>query len=75
VHPGEVLSEELEELRVSPTELVRRIAAPTNRIGHIVWTNPQNQFDLAIAQAKAGKAIAALPTSLANQSILTALIR
>ncbi len=47
----------------------RHVSADTAlRLGHWFgtsarfWTNLQNQFDLAIAQRKAGKAIAALPT-------------
>lgn len=36
VHPGEVLSEELEELGVSPTELARQIEVPPNRISQII---------------------------------------
>jgi antitoxin HigA-1 len=86
VHPGEILSEELGELGVSPTELARQIEVPPNRISQIIngkrdvsadtalrlahwfgtsaqfWTNLQNQFDLAVAEERAGDAIAALPT-------------
>ena len=36
IHPGEILSEELEELGVSPTELSRQIRVPANRISQIV---------------------------------------
>jgi antitoxin HigA-1 len=35
VHPGEVLSEELEELGISPSELARQIEVPANRITQI----------------------------------------
>jgi addiction module HigA family antidote len=36
IHPGEVLADELEEIGVSPTELARQLAVPTNRISQIV---------------------------------------
>jgi antitoxin HigA-1 len=36
IHPGEHLSEQLEELRMSAAELSRRIKVPTNRITQII---------------------------------------
>jgi addiction module HigA family antidote len=36
IHPGEILSDELEELGVSPTELARQINVPANRISQII---------------------------------------
>jgi addiction module HigA family antidote len=36
VHPGEILSDELAELSVSPTELARQLRVPHNRITQIV---------------------------------------
>lgn len=36
VHPGEVLSEELDELGISPSELARQLQVPANRITQIV---------------------------------------
>ncbi|MBX9458584.1 MAG: HigA family addiction module antidote protein [Rhizobium sp.] len=36
IHPGEILSEELQEVGVSPTELARQIDVPANRISQIV---------------------------------------
>lgn len=36
IHPGEVLSEELEQLGISPTELSRQIRVPANRISQII---------------------------------------
>jgi antitoxin HigA-1 len=36
IHPGEILADELEELRVSPTELSRQIRVPANRISQII---------------------------------------
>ena len=36
IHPGEVLAEELEQLRVSPTELSRQIRVPANRVSQII---------------------------------------
>lgn len=35
-HPGEVLAQRLEALRVSPTELARQLHVPANRITQIV---------------------------------------
>jgi addiction module HigA family antidote len=36
IHPGEVLSDELKELEVTPTELARQIGVPANRISQII---------------------------------------
>jgi antitoxin HigA-1 len=36
IHPGEILADELDELRVSPTELSRQIRVPANRISQII---------------------------------------
>jgi antitoxin HigA-1 len=36
VHPGCVLRDELEELRVTPTEFARQIAVPPNRVSQII---------------------------------------
>jgi antitoxin HigA-1 len=36
IHPGEILAEELTELRVTPTELSRQIGVPPNRVTQII---------------------------------------
>lgn len=36
IHPGEHLADELRELRLSATELARRLGVPTNRVTAIV---------------------------------------
>jgi antitoxin HigA-1 len=36
VHPGEILSDELSEIGVSPTELARQLRVPANRLTQIV---------------------------------------
>jgi addiction module HigA family antidote len=36
IHPGEHLAEELEALRMSATELARKIQVPTNRVTQIL---------------------------------------
>lgn len=36
IHPGEILTDELEELGVSPTELARQINVPANRVSQII---------------------------------------
>lgn len=36
IHPGQILSEELSELGVTPTELARQLQVPANRISQIV---------------------------------------
>ncbi len=36
VHPGEILKDELDELRISPTEFARQIDVPPNRISQII---------------------------------------
>ncbi len=36
IHPGEVLADELEALKLSAAELARRIHVPTNRVTQII---------------------------------------
>ncbi len=36
IHPGEILTEELEEIAVTPTELARQLRVPANRITQII---------------------------------------
>lgn len=36
IHPGEILADELHELRVTPTELSRQIRVPPNRVTQII---------------------------------------
>lgn len=36
IHPGEILADELNELKITPTELSRQIAVPANRISQII---------------------------------------
>lgn len=36
IHPGEFLIDELREIKVTPTELSRRIGVPANRISQII---------------------------------------
>jgi hypothetical protein len=35
IHPGEILADELNELKITPTELSRQISVPPNRISQI----------------------------------------
>lgn len=51
VHPGEVLSEELGELGVSPSELARQIQVPPNRITQIVRGQRSITGDTAVRLA------------------------
>ena len=36
IHPGEFLSDELEEIKITATELARQIGVPANRISQII---------------------------------------
>jgi antitoxin HigA-1 len=36
IHPGEILSDELAELGMTPTELARQIEVPANRVSQII---------------------------------------
>ncbi len=36
IHPGEILSDELAELHITPTELARQLRVPHNRITQII---------------------------------------
>lgn len=36
IHPGEILADELAELRVTPTELARQLNVPTNRVTQFI---------------------------------------
>jgi addiction module HigA family antidote len=51
VHPGEVLADELEELGISPTELARQLAVPTNRITQIIQGKRSITGDTALRLA------------------------
>ena len=86
IHPGEILADELAELGVTPTELLRQIAVPANRVTQIIhgrraitgdtalrlghwfgtsaqfWLNLQAAHDIRVAEQKAGKEVARLPT-------------
>jgi addiction module HigA family antidote len=36
IHPGEILADELTELKITPTELSRQLSVPPNRITQII---------------------------------------
>jgi addiction module HigA family antidote len=36
IHPGEILADELNELKITPTELSRQLSVPPNRISQII---------------------------------------
>jgi addiction module HigA family antidote len=36
VHPGSILKDELDELRITPTEFARQINVPPNRVSQII---------------------------------------
>jgi addiction module HigA family antidote len=36
IHPGEILADELNELKIAPTELSRQLSVPPNRISQII---------------------------------------
>jgi addiction module HigA family antidote len=36
IHPGEILADELNELKITPTELSRQISVPANRISQLI---------------------------------------
>jgi addiction module HigA family antidote len=36
IHPGEILADELQELKMTPTELSRQLSVPPNRISQII---------------------------------------
>jgi addiction module HigA family antidote len=36
IHPGEILADELTELKITPTELSRQLSVPPNRISQII---------------------------------------
>lgn len=48
VHPGEILSEELEESGISATELARQIEVPANRISQIIRGKREVSADTAL---------------------------
>ena len=51
VHPGEILADELRELRVTPTELARQLAVPPNRITQIIQGKRSITGDTALRLA------------------------
>ena len=48
IHPGEILSDELAELAITPTELARQIAVPPNRITQIIHARRGITADTAL---------------------------
>lgn len=36
IHPGLILSDELQEIKITPTELARQIRVPANRLSQII---------------------------------------
>ena len=36
IHPGEILADELRELKIAPAELARQIKVPANRVSQII---------------------------------------
>lgn len=48
VHPGEILSEELQELGVSRDELARQIDVPADRVGQIIAGDRSVTADTAL---------------------------
>lgn len=51
IHPGEILADELQELGVTPTELARQLAVPTNRITQIIHGKRSITGDTALRLA------------------------
>ena len=47
VHPGEILRDELAELRVSQTTFARQIAVPPNRVSQVIAGNRSVTGDTA----------------------------
>ncbi|MBC8438971.1 MAG: HigA family addiction module antidote protein [Deltaproteobacteria bacterium] len=52
IHPGEILFDELTELRVSSAELARQINVPANRISQIVSGKRSISADTALRLGK-----------------------
>ncbi|MDE0157187.1 MAG: HigA family addiction module antitoxin [Gammaproteobacteria bacterium] len=48
IHPGEFLADELEEIKISATELSRQIDVPANRISQIVRGKRDISADTAL---------------------------
>jgi addiction module HigA family antidote len=48
IHPGEILSDELSELGVTPTELARQLKVPVNRITQIIQDKRRITGDTAL---------------------------
>ena len=83
IHPGEILADELDELKLTPTELARQLSVPANRItgdtalrlGHWFgmsaqfWLNLQSAYDIKVAQSLAGEEIEKLPTRLVRDAV------
>lgn len=86
IHPGEILSDELDELNMTAAALARELHVPTNRITQVLngrraitadtalrlghwfgtgpefWMNLQKQYELRLAEQKAGQEIRATIT-------------
>ena len=48
IHPGEVLSDELEELGITPTELARQVKVPANWMTQIINGKRNITGDIAL---------------------------
>ncbi|MGE0056314.1 MAG: HigA family addiction module antitoxin [Hyphomicrobium sp.] len=60
VHPGKILADQLETLRVTPTERSRQIAVPPNRISQIINGKRAITGDTALRLAHWFKTIVAV---------------
>ena len=67
VHPGRVLSEELIELGILPTELARQIEVPPNRISQIIRGKRDVSADIALRLGHWFDTSAQFWTNLQNQ--------
>lgn len=52
IHPGEILADELEELRMKPVELATRLGVPDNRIYQILHGRRRVTADTALRLGK-----------------------
>jgi antitoxin HigA-1 len=52
IHPGEILSDELAELNISPTQLARELHVPANRISQLIAGKRSMTADTALRLEK-----------------------
>jgi addiction module HigA family antidote len=72
IHPGEILADELTELKITPTELSRQLSVPPNRISQIIQGKRAITGDTARFASATGSRPARSSGSICNRHMICA---